>query len=114
VGTLVVRLNVGLGKVPAVGPSLLSRTGLMSFYFRVLEEGEVRADDKISLVERPQVAVSVAEANRAMRRDRHDLEGIERLLAVPELSASWRRTFGKRLDGRWEDASLQLEGSSNG
>lgn len=52
-GALVVRLNVGLGKVPAVGPSLLSSTGLMSFYFRVLEEGEVRADDKISLVERP-------------------------------------------------------------
>jgi len=34
-----------------------------------------------------------------MHRDKHDLGGIERLLAVPELSVSWRRTFEKRLSG---------------
>jgi len=90
----------------------VQRTGLTGFYFRVLEEGEVRAGDGISLVERPREAVSVAEANRVMHLNGYDREGIERLLAVPQLSASWRRTLGKRLDDRPEDASPRLEGLS--
>jgi MOSC domain-containing protein YiiM len=32
-----------------------------------------------------------------MHHDKRDFAGIERLLAVPELSANWRRAFEKRL-----------------
>lgn len=85
-------------------------TGLTGFYFRVLEEGEVTAGDEIALLERPAPEASVAEANRVMHLDKHDVAGIERLLAVAELSASWRRTFEKRLSGRTEDTAPRLEG----
>jgi hypothetical protein len=34
-----------------------------------------------------------------MHRDKHDTVSIERLLAVPELPASWQRTLEKRLSG---------------
>lgn len=85
-------------------------TGLTGFYFRVLEEGEVRADDEISLLERTAPEASVAEANRVMHLDKHDVAGIERLLAVPELSANWRRTFEKRLSGHTEATAPRLEG----
>jgi MOSC domain-containing protein YiiM len=88
----------------------VQETGLTGFYFRVLEEGEVAAGDEIALLERPAPEVSVAEANRVMHLDKQDVAGIERLLAVAELSANWRRTFEKRLSGRAEDAAPRLEG----
>ena len=77
---------------------------------RLLEEGEVRADDENSLLERTAPEASVAEANRVMHLDKHDVVGIERVLAVPELSANWRRTFEKRLSGHTEDTAPRLEG----
>jgi MOSC domain-containing protein YiiM len=89
----------------------VQETGLTGFYFRVLEEGEVRAGDGIFLIERPAPGATLAEANRVMHRDKRDLAGIERLLAVSELSASWRRTFEKRLSSQTEDTAPRLEGS---
>ena len=74
-------------------------TGLTGFYFRCMEPGEVRAGEAVVRLERSAPGASLAEANRVMHRDKHDLGGIERLLAVPELSVSWRRTFEKRLSG---------------
>ncbi len=88
----------------------VQETGRTGFYLRCLEPGEVRADDAIELVERPPEGVSVAEANRVMHRDRRDAAGIERLLALSALSASWRRTFEKRLAGVSESAAPRLEG----
>lgn len=88
----------------------VQESGFTGFYFRVLEEGEVRAGDGIPLVERQSSAVSLAEANRIMHRDKRDVAGIERLLAVPELSANWRRTFEKRLAGAMEDTAPRLRG----
>ena len=88
----------------------VQETGLTGFYFRVLEEGFVEARDGVVLVERPAPRATVSEANRLMHRDKDDLEAIERLLAVPELSSNWRRTFEKRLSGRVEDAAPRLEG----
>jgi len=84
--------------------------GFTGFYLRCLEEGEVRAGDEILPLNRSPVGFSVAEANRVMHRDRHDVAGIERLLSVPGLSASWRRTLEKRLSGVVENAAPRLEG----
>lgn len=77
--------------------SWAQETGMTGFYFRCVESGGVAAGDSIALIERPAPAVSVAEANRVMHCDRHDIAGIERLLTVVELSSSWRRTLEKRL-----------------
>lgn len=77
----------------------VQETGFTGFYFRCLEPGEVQAGEAVTIIERPALGVTLAEANRVMHHDKHDLGGIERLLAVPELSVSWRRTFDKRLSG---------------
>jgi MOSC domain-containing protein YiiM len=91
----------------------VQETGLTGFYFRVLEEGEVRAGSVLALLERPVPWATVAEANRVMHRDKEDLRGTERLLALPELSASWRRTFEKRLaGGKADNAAERLGGPS--
>ena len=75
----------------------VKETGFTGFYLRCLEPGEVRAGDEISLVQEAEHGFTVAEANRAMHSTGRDVEGIERLLAVPELSAEWRKMLGTRL-----------------
>jgi MOSC domain-containing protein YiiM len=72
---------------------LVSDSGLTGFYFSVLEEGKVKAGDSLDLVEKDGHGVSVAFANRIYHHDRKNREGIEKILAVPALSESWRKSF---------------------
>ena len=55
-------------------------------YLRVLTPGAVQAGDKLTVVERPGAAVTVAEALRAFYGDR---EIMSRLLLVEGRSAKW-------------------------
>lgn len=88
----------------------VQQTGLTGYYLRCLESGSVQLADGLQLLDRPIPEVTIAEANRVMHQDKGDVEGIRRLLAVPALSASWRRTLERRLDGRIEDPALRIEG----
>lgn len=78
-------------------PLLVTESGATGFYFRVLQTGEVKAEDRISLREQHNARITVAEANRVMHQDREDIEGIRRLLELPELSGSWVDTLTSRL-----------------
>lgn len=72
-------------------------SGRTGFYLRVLVEGEVRVGDVLDLIERHPLGVTVDFANRILHHDRSNREGIERVLAVDALSASWRESFNKLL-----------------
>ena len=74
----------------------VKETGLTGFYLRCLEPGEVRAGDEISLVRSPEHGFTVAEANGIMHGDA-DVAALERLRAIPELSAEWKRMLKARL-----------------
>ncbi|MCD9020950.1 MOSC domain-containing protein [Cohnella silvisoli] len=78
-------------------PLLITESGATGFYFRVLEAGEVKAGDELLLKVTHPARITVAEANRVMHKDKGDLEGIRRLLAVDALSASWVNTLTNRL-----------------
>lgn len=66
------------------------RTGL---YFKVIKEGIVQAGDEISLIERDARGVTVAYANQIYHHDRKNRAGIEKVLSVAALSASWQKSF---------------------
>ncbi len=51
----------------------------------------------LELEERGQGEVSIAHASRIIHHEKDNLEAIERILAVPALSASWREAFKKLL-----------------
>jgi MOSC domain-containing protein YiiM len=68
-------------------------SGRTGFYLRVLEEGIVKAGDSLLLVENDLSRVSIAFANQIFHHDRKNLEGIEKVLSVSALSASWRISF---------------------
>jgi MOSC domain-containing protein YiiM len=57
-------------------------------YFRIVAEGEVGAGDAIRVVERPDHDLTIRDVFRIYTRDRGE---VERLLAVPRMSESWRR-----------------------
>lgn len=76
----------------------VAETGYTGFYLRVLEEGEASAGDPVIVIERDLAAITIAEANRVMHHDKTDAAGIQRLLAVPALSDSWRETLTERLN----------------
>ena len=56
-------------------------------YLRIIAEGAVAAGDEIRIVERPDHALTVRDIFRIYTRDRDE---VERLLAVPRISESWR------------------------
>lgn len=57
-------------------------------YLRIVVEGSVGAGDKIQVIERPGHGLTIRDVSRIYTRDRHEAG---RLLAVPQLSESWRR-----------------------
>jgi MOSC domain-containing protein YiiM len=57
-------------------------------YLRIVVEGDVGADDEIRIVDRPDHGLTIRDVFRIYTRD-HD--EVERLVAVPQMSESWRR-----------------------
>lgn len=77
----------------------MQNTGFTGYYFRVMKEGIVAAGQPFRLLERDSAGITIAEANRLKYHDKGDMEGIRRLLGVTALSASWRESFVKRVQG---------------
>ncbi|MHA6261086.1 MOSC domain-containing protein [Sporosarcina sp. CAU 1771] len=82
-------------------PLLLARiieTGYTGYLCRVLEEGTVRRDSKITLINPHPSRVSVSYANQIYFHNRTDSEGINKVLSVQELASDWRDRLEKRLN----------------
>lgn len=69
------------------------KAGRSGYYLRIATEGDVAAGDRIELLARDPANVPVSEITRLFTRDRHDIEGIRRVLAVDSLPANWRPYF---------------------
>ncbi len=83
------------------------RTG---WYFRVLDEGEIRAGVELVLESRPHPRWSVAEAARVMFRHRGASDAALELAELPALSTSWKRTLRLRAAGTDVDTTLRTRG----
>ena len=71
--------------IPGILPRIVA-TGYTGYLCRVLQEGTVRKDSKITLLERPSNNVSVLFSNEIYFHNRKDKDGIEKILAVQELA----------------------------
>jgi MOSC domain-containing protein YiiM len=92
-------------------PLLVQTTGYTGYYFRVLKEGLVNKGDSLVLLLRLQNKVTVAYANTIMHMDKDNMEGINCILDIPWLSASWRKTLTNRREGIATDTIARLEGT---
>ena len=63
------------------------------FYFRVLQEGEVGANDDILKISGGPERISVAEIDALLYLPGHSREQLERALRIPALSKGWQSSF---------------------
>ncbi len=73
------------------------QSGLTGFYLAVLEEGEIGAGDPITLLERDENAVAVADITRLYTKDKKNLALLQRAVAVKALPESWREHFSEAI-----------------
>lgn len=77
-------------------PRRFALSGRVGFYFRVLEEGLIAADDEIACVDRDPARFTVAEALALWFDKAAGADQLDRALAVAALSQSWRERFARR------------------
>ncbi|GIZ13867.1 MOSC domain-containing protein [Pseudomonas sp. NCCP-436] len=88
----------------------VQQSGRTGWYYRVLEEGVVRAGDRLQLVERRHPDWSLARLAGVLFDSRIDPELLRECLQLP-LVPSWKRYLARRLEsGCIEDWSPRLDG----
>ncbi len=80
-------------------PALLVSHRRPGFYFRVLEEGEVRAGDEIFKLASGAEQMTVAEVDGLLYLPGHPRQQLLRALRIPALSPGWQASFRALLDG---------------
>ena len=78
-------------------PSLLVRHGRPGFYVRVLVEGSIGADDRIELVSKNDLKMSVVDVDQLLYLGKHPIEDLERALSIGALSEEWKGSFRELL-----------------
>lgn len=73
------------------------RSKLTGFYFSVLKEGDVAANDPITLLHRDEHQVKVVDITRLYHEDKHNLDLLRRVVGVEALPETWRDYFLQRL-----------------
>jgi MOSC domain-containing protein YiiM/ferredoxin-NADP reductase len=87
-----------------------NRTG---WYYRVLEEGYVKAGDLIVLVQRPNPRWTLAEVQRYLYQDMKNEEAMRELVDLPFFGEEPRSLFRRRLQKNFENQALRLLGDSS-
>lgn len=78
----------------------IQKTGRTGWYFRVLEEGEIKAGDVFERVSRPNVEWTIKACNDVMYEQKDNLRLAESLASCELLAENWKKTLNKRLTGR--------------
>ncbi|WP_343221443.1 MOSC domain-containing protein [Ornithinibacillus massiliensis] len=78
----------------------IQKTGRTGWYFRVLQEGFVKAGAELALLERPHIEWSIANCNEVMYEKKNDLELAKKLVKCHLLADSWKQPLVKRLEGK--------------
>jgi ferredoxin-NADP reductase/MOSC domain-containing protein YiiM/ferredoxin len=74
-------------------PALLVSHRRPGFYFRVLQEGEVRAGDKITKLSSGPEQMTIADVDALLYLPGHTRQGLLRALRIPALSPGWQGSF---------------------
>jgi len=72
---------------------LVIDSGFTGLYFKVLKDGVVEIRDRLILQERDSHNITISFANNILHHDRKNIDGIDKVLAVPALSESWQKSF---------------------
>jgi len=88
-------------------PALLVAHRRPGFYFRVLQEGKVGADDEMLKVADGPERVTVAGLDALLYLPGHSREQLEQALRIPALSRGWQSSFQAMLEQESDSKSVQ-------
>ena len=71
----------------------VAKTGRTGWYFRVLREGMINVNDSMTLIERRHQNWTIQRANDIMLGREADRYAVAELMAMPELSESWKQSL---------------------
>ncbi|MBB5175132.1 MOSC domain-containing protein [Texcoconibacillus texcoconensis] len=92
----------------------IQESGRTGWYFRILKEGYVQAEQDLTLIERPYPHWTVAKCNEVMHKKKDDLQLTEELASCQLLADSWRQTLNKRLKGEYKPIENRVFGPNKG
>ncbi|MBI6630798.1 MOSC domain-containing protein [Pontibaca salina] len=102
------RLNLRFKKPDMA--KLVQATGRTGWYFRVLQPGEIAADDTGQLVSRPHPAWTITRVAHLLYHDCLNTAALQEFSALPCLPESWRKLARTRLStGHVENWSRRIE-----
>jgi MOSC domain-containing protein YiiM len=78
-------------------PKLFAASGRVGYYQRVLAEGEIGAGDTIERVKAESGGMTVRALMELMYFDRTNVASMEKAIAIPALTPSWREELQDRL-----------------
>ena len=78
-------------------PLLVEQTGYTGFYFRVLKEGMVNPQPKLTLLEKGTEDMPIIKAHRIIHNKKASKEELEQLLYTPALATSLQAALKKKL-----------------
>lgn len=78
-------------------PFWVQQTSKTGWYFRVLQEGHVSAGDQLKLINRPCPQWTILRANHLMYAVNKDTDKLQEIIQCEYLSASWKKSYKKRL-----------------
>jgi MOSC domain-containing protein YiiM len=91
------KLGVRFGRMEVIRQFMAS--GRPGIYFKVLEEGEVEAGDKIRIIRKDKNNVSVKDIVRLYSsRDHIDIEAMRRATKIRALPEGWRYEFKQKIE----------------
>lgn len=105
--------KLGLKMGSARFPKLFLASGRSGYYFRVLEEGELRAGDLIHRIKVSPEQITIRQLVHTAFFDQDNLEMVKTALAVPALSREWRAMLTELADAH-HVPSLEREGELKG
>jgi len=85
------KLGVKFGRMDVIKKLLAS--GRSGIYFRVLEEGEVGAGDKIVQIKKDTNQIAISDVVRLYASDREDIKTMRRAVRVEALPEGWKHYF---------------------
>lgn len=80
-------------------------TGKTGWYYRVLQEGSFQKGDGVELVKRPDIAVTIQEANDAFKAPDSHKQTVKKLLSLDLLAEAWSSGLKKRVTNKDEKLS---------
>ena len=90
------KLGIRMGGLDGFPKDFL-KSGLVGFYMRVLEEGEVVAGAAIERVKTDPAGMSIRDISYLMHFDKDNLNGAKKALGLEALPPGWCRAFERRL-----------------